>query len=152
MTKEWQEATNEYLKVRSNPFWILVVQALATVTDLSFSHRKRDPTPSTVLAARVTAGRVMYRVSRRGSSEDKVQQNVVNWFEGGGEGILLATSTIRGLNSRQVCLGCSTVSKLLPPLLVANLTSKNACYILPFLVNTELASNALLLQSLLFGS
>lgn len=57
MTKEWQEATNEYLKVIDSPVlsfgWILI------------TYRKKVPTLSTVLAARVTVERVMCRASLR---------------------------------------------------------------------------------------
>jgi hypothetical protein len=85
MTKEWQEATNEYLKVRYNdPFDLHASYAvLATMTNASFSHRQRNPTPSTVSAARDTAGRVMYKASRRRSSEEEVQQKLIGWCEGG---------------------------------------------------------------------
>lgn len=55
MTKEWQEATNEYLKVsyqRAGQYeWILT------------SNRKKESTPSTVSAAKAIVERVSCRVS-----------------------------------------------------------------------------------------
>ena len=45
MTKEWQEATNEYLKVRSKLGWHLVVQALTMVTDPRILVQKEKSNP-----------------------------------------------------------------------------------------------------------
>jgi hypothetical protein len=53
------------------------------VTDALFINRPRNPTPSTVSAVKVTAERVMYRASRRRSSEDTVQQKLIKWYQGG---------------------------------------------------------------------
>lgn len=57
MTKEWQEATNEYLKVsRAN---MIFASALLTPS------RKNKSTRSMVSAAKVTRARVMFRASRQ---------------------------------------------------------------------------------------
>lgn len=73
MTKEWQEATNEYLKVRrqlTGDLVLLEVMAIWTDCLVFLVCRKRDPTPSTVLAAKATPGKVLYRASRRRSIDD----------------------------------------------------------------------------------
>ena len=72
MTKEWQEATNEYLKVRFHQCWRALVEATIMVTDKPLVYRKKDPIPSMVSAARATAARVMYRASPRRSIEHKL--------------------------------------------------------------------------------
>lgn len=53
MTKEWQEATNEYLRVRDSPLPI-------DGTSMLIRHRPRKPTPSTVSAVRTTKARALY--------------------------------------------------------------------------------------------
>jgi Cytochrome c oxidase subunit IV len=51
MTKEWQEATNEYLRVRSSHISNLQIERILT------QPRPRNPTPSTVSAAKDTKER-----------------------------------------------------------------------------------------------
>lgn len=78
MNKEWQEATNEYLKVRT----LLPLLALAFGVGLcgesrglqrlrhKLVNRKRNPTPFMVLAAKATQGRDTCRVGRRRNNRE----------------------------------------------------------------------------------
>jgi hypothetical protein len=80
MTKEWQEATNEYLKVRrqlTGDLVLLEVMAIWTDFLVFLFCRKRDPTPSTVSAAKATPGKVLYRASRRRSIDDGLLQKLL---------------------------------------------------------------------------
>jgi Cytochrome c oxidase subunit IV len=68
MTKEWQEATNEYLKVRCDT--LLAARHLFRLSAFprrihtdSMIYRKNASTPSTVSAARITRARDMCRAS-----------------------------------------------------------------------------------------
>jgi len=57
MTKEWQEATNEYLKVNiGEEIWNDIVLT---------SFRKNESTLSTVSAAKVTKARVLFRARQQ---------------------------------------------------------------------------------------
>jgi Cytochrome c oxidase subunit IV len=84
MTKEWQEATNEYLKVRPDTLQ-LASPMTGIIPDACFLHRPKNPTPSTVSAAKDTVERDMYRASRRRSIEHKQQQKrEIHWFVASG--------------------------------------------------------------------
>jgi Cytochrome c oxidase subunit IV len=111
MTKEWQEATNEYLKVGFNPDGRLIVETIATVTDEALCCRKKDPTLSTVLAVRDIAERVMYRASRRKSSENELENKNSISREERERVILLATSAARGFSMVSICLNCRYLMK-----------------------------------------
>lgn len=52
MTREWQEASNEYLKVRRHPLNLHLTRAL-----LTYQFRAKDPTPSPVSRPRATRAR-----------------------------------------------------------------------------------------------
>lgn len=87
MTKEWQEATNEYLKVSSpasDAGW--EVQLLQRLTE-ELICRKRNPIPSSESAARDTAGKVMCRASRRKSNDHKPLPKQYRMVRMNGEGI-----------------------------------------------------------------
>ena len=69
MTKEWQEATNEYLKVRLSRLSELLrlpesMTPMRKHADIHYSYRKRGSIPSTVSAAKVTVERAMYRANQ----------------------------------------------------------------------------------------
>ena len=113
MTKEWQEATNEYLKVKLKLFPAGLLEVTFSLANLSsLYYRKRDPTLFMVSAARDTLGKVLCRASRRGSNEHKI------WQEGISTGCMVSKGIKRagefsgtGIRAHSICLRCRTVSK-----------------------------------------
>ena len=74
MTKEWQEATNEYLKVRFDSFSLFLPHMVRLMSDQPLFYRERGPTPSMVSVVKDTAAKVRYRASQRRSNEHKLGQ------------------------------------------------------------------------------
>lgn len=111
MTKEWQEATNEYLKVRSYKHWILLVIGTTTVTD-HHSYAEREIQPNHWYQQR---GLHWERLRAESAGEEALNTNLVendiNWLQRGGEVILLVTAAAHRTCTYGFSLRCQSVSR-----------------------------------------
>jgi hypothetical protein len=97
MTKEWQEATNEYLRVS---------QPTRLKKGMLMCYSPRIPIPSTVSQVKVTAAKVMYRANRPKHKASAWRRKNRSWF---GEGCMCLCSCRRALSKPVLCTLASNI-------------------------------------------